>query len=248
MPYDELLASLTMLIHGESGVGKSWLAETAPGPRLFLDVEGRAVHLRRPKIVWDPLTQPLPMNFADGSPVHTDTTIVVNVRDFTQFETGYQVLASGEHYFKSAIIDSGTEIQQRCLDLIAGVDKVTTPEWGDLLRKMEKLVRDFRDLRTHPTNPLQCLVVVCGSHEKSGRIRPLLQGGLSNKLAYHFDTVGYLNFEYDQSTQQTQRVLAIQPYGLFVAKDNTHTLSQHYGLNIINPNISEMIAVLNGAA
>lgn len=242
------MRSLTLLVHGESGVGKSWLGESAPGPRLLLDVEGRAIHLQRPKIWWDPLTQPLPMTFDDGTPVHTDTTIVVTVRDFLDFENAYNVLASGNHYFRSVIVDSLMELQQRCLDMIAGVDKVTTPEWGELLRKMEKLVRDFRDLRTHPTNPIPVLVVICGTDEKAGKMRPMLQGKLAVKLAHHFDTVGYLNFEYDASIQKVQRVMAIQPYGLFVAKDDTHTLSQKYGLNIVDPNVEQMLATLNEAA
>lgn len=239
---------LTCLVHGESGVGKSWLADTAPGPRLILDVEGRSMYTPSPKIEWDPRTESLPTEFPDGTPIHTNTSVVVTVRDFPTFEQVYSWLVSGQHYFRSVIIDSLTELQQRCLDNIAGVDKVTTPEWGDLLRKMEKTVRDYRDLRTHPSNPLDSLVVICGTHEKAGKFRPMLQGGLSLKLAYHFDLVGFLNFEYDISTQGVQRVMAIQPYGLFVAKDDTHILSQAYGLNISNPNIEQMLNTLNGVS
>lgn len=33
------------MIHGETGAGKSWLANSAPGPRLVLDAEGRADYL-----------------------------------------------------------------------------------------------------------------------------------------------------------------------------------------------------------
>ena len=31
---------LKALVHGDSGVGKSWLGASTPGPRLILDVEG----------------------------------------------------------------------------------------------------------------------------------------------------------------------------------------------------------------
>lgn len=242
------MQSLTLLIHGESGVGKSWLAETAPGPRLMLDTEGRAVHLKHPKIWWDPRSEQLPAQFEDGSPITTDTTIVVNIRDYNEFARAYEWLASGQHYFQSVIIDSLTELQQRCLDNIAGIDKVTTPEWGDLLRQMEKLIRDFRDLRTHPIKPLPVLAVICGTEEKSGKFRPMLQGKLSMKLAYHFDTVGFLTKVYDPNTQSISRVLAIDEYGPFIAKDNTDDLRRAYGMSITDPNIEQMLYNMNGAA
>ena len=34
--------TLTSVIHGYSGVGKSWLLDTMPPPRLIMDAEGRA--------------------------------------------------------------------------------------------------------------------------------------------------------------------------------------------------------------
>lgn len=242
------MKSLTLLVHGESGHGKSWFSITCPGPRLYLDCEGRAVHLKTPKVYWDPRSQPLPAAMEDGSPITTDTTVVVDVRDYPTFELCYQWLASGQHYFESVIVDSLTELQQRCLDGIAGVNTVTTPQWGDLLRKMDKTVRDIRDLRTHPTKKVRTLVIVAGCQEKDGRTRPLLQGALSNRLAYHFDLVGFINFQLNPETGIAERVMAIQPYGLFVAKDNTDSLSRHYGLYITNPNITEMLAVLDDYA
>lgn len=243
------LRRLTALVHGESGHGKSWLTTTTPGPRLYIDVEGRADHLpsRPHHILWDPRSGPPPIQYPDGSPVHTETTVVVSVRDFPTFSQVYSHLAAGNHYFRSVSIDSLSELQERCKRMLVGSEQAKIQDWGDLLTKMEQIVLDYKDLRTHPTRPLDCLIVVSGTHMKDGLFRPMLQGGLSGRLAYKFDLVGFLQFQFDAQTNTAWRSMAIQPYGIGVAKDNTDTLSQVYGMNIINPNFTTMFNVLNGA-
>jgi len=241
---------LTMLVHGESGHGKSWLGDSAPGPRLLIDVEGRHAYTPSRKIMWDPRT-PLPAAFEDGSPIDTETTIVVNVRDYPTFELVYAQLASGNHYFQSVIIDSLSRLQKRAKDSI-NPGQFEQQHWGELLRKIEQTVNNYVDLRTHPTNPLTALVIISGSHMKDGRQRPLLEGGMSNLLAYAFDLVGFLQFELNMATGEGVRKLAIQPYGLFVAKDNTDILSDYYGMFVEIPHkssgrklVQELLIVLN---
>lgn len=235
---------LTLLVHGESGVGKSWLGVTAPGPRLYIDVEGRSEYLPNAQynVYWDP-RQPLPVAYPDGTPIHTETNVVITVRDYPTFEQVKSWLQAGQHYFKSVIIDSLSELQQRCLDSITGAEQARTQDWGTLLRKVEGTVREYRDLRTHPFAPIDALVIVSGTHMKDGLFRPLLQGGLSTRLAYHFDAVGFLQFTWNG--QEMVRSMAIQPYGQFVAKDNTDLLTRAYGMNIHHPHVGQIIAVLN---
>lgn len=236
---------LTCLIHADTGQGKSWLGDTAPGPRLLLDAEGRAEYTLSPKVYWNP-REPLPTAFPDGSPIHTDTTVVVNVLDFATFEQVYSWLASGQHYFRSVIIDSLTELQQRCMDAIVGVnEQAKTQHWGELLRKIDRTVRDYRDLRVNPVKPLDALVIIAGSHMKDGKWRPMLQGAMSGKVGFHFDLLGYLHTQLT-AEQQVSRQLVITPYyELYQAKDNTDILSRTYGFSVPNPNITEMLAVLN---
>lgn len=238
---------LTMLVHGDAGTGKSWIGGSAPGPRLVLDGEGRGLYLPGDsKVWWDP-RNPLPETLADGSPITTETTVIVDIREFGDWQRAFSHLASGNHYFRSVILDSLTELQQRCIDAIAGTAQMKTQDWGDLLRDMDNLVRKMRDLRTHPIKPIDALVVVALSHEKNGKQRPMLQGGLSLKVAGHFDVVGYLSLQVDGAGNE-YRSLLVKPIGLYEAKDNTHILSQHYGTNIVNPNVTEMLSVLNQGA
>ena len=238
---------LTIFIHGESGSGKSWLANNAPGPRLLLDAEGRAEYLksdpalRTPqKIVeWDPRT-PIPAESADPA-----VLTVVNVQTFTDITLPYQWLAKGEHPFNSVIIDSITEVQQRLIDEVASTSQMQHNQWGEVLRKLEATIRNYRDLRKNKVRPLWAVVVVGGSQDKDGKQRPMLQGQIAIRAPYHFDVVGYLGKRFTAEGGR-ERYLLIDGFAVgFVAKDNTDDLVFHYGDTIINPNISDMLAVLN---
>lgn len=238
---------LTMFIHGESGAGKSWLANTAPGPRLLLDAEGRAEYLkadpatRTPqKIVeWDPRTA-IPAESADPS-----VLTVVNVQEFADITLPYQWLAKGAHPFNSVIIDSLTEVQQRLIDKVASTSQMQHNQWGEVLRELESYIRRFRDLRKNKVRPLAAVIVVSGSQDKDGKQRPMLQGQISTKAPYHFDVVGYLGKRLTPEGDR-QRYLLIDGFvDGFVAKDNTDDLVHHYGDTIINPNITEMLRILN---
>lgn len=238
---------LTMFIHGESGAGKSWLANTAPGPRLLLDAEGRAEYLkadpatRTPQriVEWDPRQQ-IPAESADPG-----VLTVVNVQQFSDITLPCQWLERGEHPFNSVIIDSLTEVQQRLIDKVASTGQLQHNQWGEVLRELESYLRRFRDLRKNKVRPLAAVIVVSGSQEKDGKQRPMLQGQISTKAPYHFDVVGYLGKRVTAEGSK-QRYLLIDGFvDGFVAKDNTDDLVHHYGDTIIDPNISAMLAVLN---
>lgn len=229
-------------MHGDAGVGKSWLLDTSPAPRLLLDAEGGTKFLpsaqQKRLVVWkadrdDPPT-------ADGS---WDTCRVV-VQKVDMMDRVYQWLNSGKHPFESLGIDQLTEIQNRAVYDIAGTNQMTQPNWGELLRRIDDLVRRYRDLVEHPIKPLKSVVFIAASKEYGGAIRPLLDGQMRDRLPYTTDVVGYMHTRIDDEGNQ-QRGLLVNPVNPWVAKDRTHVLSQHYGPTIPNPNIAEMLEVLN---
>lgn len=208
-----------MLVHGESGAGKSWLGSTAPGPRLVLDAEGRAQYAPSGrKIYWDPMRE--------DPPVHDGTwdTCIATVTDFNQMQAVYQWLRSGKHPFISVIVDSLMEIQKRCIDKVAGTNQLTQQDWGTVLRSLESLVRSYRDLTLLADNPVAVVILVVGTVEVDGTRRPLLQGALRNTVPYYLDVVGYVFTQQvptDDGSMQLQRMLLTQPQPGFVAKDGT---------------------------
>ena len=186
----EVQRSLTVMVYGESKVGKSSFAVTAPYPRLMLDVEGG--HRFLPIVVkyWDPLREEPPV--ADG----TWDTCVVQVRDYDDVIKAYQWLQAGKHQFKSLIIDSISELQVKCMDSIAGSEQMKMQQWGELLRHMGALLRDLRDLTMHATNPLEAVVLTAMAQpDKDGHYRPYLQGQLRVQAPYFYDILGALTIE-----------------------------------------------------
>lgn len=187
------------MVYGESKVGKSTFAVTAPYPRLMLDVEGGHRFLPIQVVYWDPMRENPPA--ADGT---WDTCVVV-VHTYAVVEKVYQWLQSGQHQFASLIIDSISELQVKCVDQIAGDEQMKMQQWGELLRHMGGLLRDLRDLTMHPTNPMEAVVLTAMARQgQDGVFRPYLQGQLATQAPYFFDILGALVVEERMNPDPTQ--------------------------------------------
>lgn len=206
---------LTILVHGETGSGKSSFAVTSPYPRLLLDIESGYRFLPIKTIKWDPFTQAPPV--ADGT---WDTCVVV-VHDYNTVLKVYEWLRSGQHQFRSLIIDSISELQVRFLDMIAGDEQVKMQQWGEVLRKMGSLLRNIRDLTTHPTNPLESIVLTAMTkRDPEGVYRPFLQGQLAVMAPYLFDILGALVVESFPHPDPTQGRYSVRR--MYVERTPTH--------------------------
>lgn len=213
--------TLTMVLHGESGSGKSWTADTAPAPRLVLDAEGGTKFTPSRKVSWTNV------NDAPPAPDGTWDTCTVTIRDYRTLQKIFTWLNSGKHPFASVVIDSLSEIQKRLIDEVAGVEQLKMQDWGAVLRKGEALVRSFRDLTMHPSNPVECVVYVCATAESGDHAvyRPQLQGQLRTSLPYFVDVVGFLRV--DATETGLVRHMYVQPTNGFLAKDRTGRLGTY---------------------
>jgi hypothetical protein len=186
--------ALSVLVHGHAKVGKTTFANTAPYPRLLLDVEAASRFLQCEKVYWDPMSEAPPV--ADGS----WDTCIVRVTDFTTALKAYEWLKSGKHPFKSVILDSISELQVKAQELVAGRNQMKTQDWGTLLSKMAFFARDLRDL-TVQKNPLEAVVVTAMSREVEGVLKPYLQGQIASQVAYWFDVTSYIFLDQVQDEQ-----------------------------------------------
>lgn len=231
--------TFTMLVHGEAGVGKSRFIDTMPAPRLILDAEGRAHYLPSgPKVFWDPRTQAPPA--PPTAEAYWETCVAV-VPDFETLDIVYRHL-QGPHPFKSVGLDSLMEVQKRLIDDVAGLDQLDQRDWGVVLRKLEKLVRDYRDLVMRPENPCDVVIMSVGSRDQDGKMRPMLQGQMSDTIPFYMDAVGYMYTTH--SPEGLTRAMLVQPTPTAVAKDGTDRLG---GPSIPNPNMAEIYATLSAA-
>lgn len=210
----------SVLVFGPSKAGKTHFCATAPAPVLILDAEGGTRFLPFRKTVWEnPMHEPPDMNGYD--------VCVCYIRDFSTLKNAYGWLHAGKHPFRSVVIDSISEAQQRCVDVIAGANQMTTPNWGQLLREMSQLVRQYRDLLIHPLNPLDCVAFTSMERvQEDGMHVPYLQGAIAKVLAYYLDIVLYLKAEPSETTGLLERKLLTKPHPMYAAGDRTNRLPQ----------------------
>lgn len=231
--------TLTALLYGNPGAGKTPAALTCPAPRLLLDAEGGANYAAADAVLWDPCRDGLTLPpEAEGA-----ATVRVYVRDFATMRLCYDFLAGNPGRFRSVDLDSITEIQKRCKDAL-GKQQMQQQDWGVLLAQMEGLVRALRDLCTE--GHFDCLVITATADEVKGFYRPAVQGGLAIQLPAHVALIGYLGTFRDANAQK-YRGMQIEGDDRFIAKDRTASLPNGgitgaYGSIIPAPiNLSEMI-------
>lgn len=187
--------------------------------------------------MWDPLTEPVPVD--DG----TFDAVFVPIQDWKTLYAAYQVLVSGNHPFKSVILDSLTEAQKRLVDDISGVDQPSLNEWGVIGRHLEDMVRKLRDLTFHKTNPVN-VIMLCLSHVRDGQTRPFLKGAIELALPAFVDVVAYL---YTTTSEDPTKAGGIEHYALLaphndiIAKDRTAALTERYGAAAKDANFSEWL-------
>jgi len=229
-------ANLCAVIHGEPGVGKSRLAATAPGPVLVLDAEGGFRFIKGRKIRWDPVK--------DSVPVAGDWDYcIVTTTEWATVHAAYSVLQSGNHPFRSVVLDSLTEIQKRLVDNVAGIEQPTQQQWGQILRSMEDFIRKLRDMTTHPIKPLDAVIFLCLTQMRDEMFRPLVKGSLALSLPAFVDVVGFLYVHTDESGAPV-RMLLIQPTPEHEAKDRTGILTETYGAAIPSPTLPTILGTI----
>lgn len=231
------LNTLTILLHGESGVGKTRFGDTTPEPRLVIDAEGGIKFTPSTKVMWEDVNEPPPDH--DGS----WETCVVQITEFEDLLKVYRWLESGKHPFKSISMDSVSDIQERCMEAIAGTDPMRIQDWGELLRKMTKMIRAYRDLTMK--GKIDVIVFVALTEQKDDKFRPLLSGKLQRKLPGYVDVVGYMHSKVettDDGEGEIVRKLLTQDHPGFVAKDRTDRLPTV----LDDPSVPKMMDIIFG--
>lgn len=201
-PQRPRLQGLSFFVHGLAKAGKSSFGDSGPRPRLIVDVEGTSVWTPSRKIWWNPTRETPPqldrhMTAGYGTTSFTPSweSCIVMATDANAVFSTYQTLVSGRHPFNSLSMDSVTEVQQRVIDnLSKGFGKIGRDEWGELLRRVMKMARDYRDLITNPVKPLWSVCFISGTHWNRDTLKwePLMQGQIQDFFPYYVDVLGYL--------------------------------------------------------
>lgn len=212
------------------------MGDTTPAPRVVLDAEAGSRFTPSKKILWDP-SQPPP------EPSDKWETAIVPIRSFKDVSSTYQWLNSGKHPFRSVILDSISEVQQRAVDDIAGTQQMQMQQWGTLLRTVSDLVRKFRDLVTNPVHPLDAVIFIAmAKQNQDGIWRPYLAGQLATTFPYYCDATGYLGLVRQEDGTVVRRLFV----GPVAGYETGERVGGRLGLYLDNPNISQMVEMVRG--
>jgi hypothetical protein len=233
------LLGISMIVHGPSKGGKSTLGDTTPGPRVVLDAEMGSRFTPSRKKRWDPTRE------APPEPDGTWDTALVPVHSFNAVLKAYEWLNSGKHPFRSVVMDSVSEVQQRAVDSLVGTAAMQIQDWGTLLRQVSDLVRKFRDLTTNPVKPLDAVLFIAMTKQRQdGTWHPHVQGSLSTVLPYYTDLLGYLAPVPKEDGTSVRRLLL----GPTPGYETGERVGGRLGHFIDNPRIDEMLTVIRDGA
>jgi hypothetical protein len=223
---------LNILVYGDSGVGKTTLAGSADAvpsmrPVLMIDVEGGTESLRH--------------SYPDVE--------LARVRSWQDMQNLYNVLYSGEHGYKTVILDSLTEIQKFNMYSIMeellerkpdmDIDVPGMREWGKNLEQMRRMVRGFRDLDIHT------IFTALSKEDKDERtgvrkVIPMLSGQLGPQVAAFMDIVTYYYIKPIGTGNDVEykRLLLTSSDGKITAKDRSGRLD----MIVESPTMQELFA------
>lgn len=226
VPLEETPTHVKALIYGDSGVGKTVLAGSAPRP-LILDIEGGTMSLRQFGIKAD----------------------VVRINDFGLMKKVYEEITTNPDRWDTVIIDSLTELQRRSMEAVMKLvveqnsrrdpDVPGIGEYGKNGEIIRKVIRKFRDL---PMNVIFVCLQLDMTDQDTGLAiaRPMLQGKMAAEVPQYMDIVGHLTVrsEADEDGNLRKiRVLNVDHGGRFSAKNRLG----HLPPQIENPNFTEII-------
>lgn len=246
---------LSILVHASSKVGKTTFSSSAPLPLLALDAEGGWSFMGNSPYLVGIYGRPLNITYWDpcaGPPPTYDGTweiCVAAITSWNSLECAYNWLITGQHQFKSLVVDSITELQRRCRsNLVGPTEQMKMQHWGVLLTMMDATIRGLRDLKDDLRNAIEVVVFIAETRMIDGKWRPSLQGQISTALPYWLDLVGYLfvEDELDANGQPTRRVrkMLVGPHSLY---ESGERVQGALGGDVVSdPNIQAMLTSIYG--
>jgi len=208
---------IKVCVYGGSGMGKTLLAATLPNP-ILISAESGALSLRKSN---------LERIFGVGTAGITYDMPMIEIRSVDDLTAAYDWAARAPEakQFQSLGLDSLSEIAEVVLNNAKRQTKDPRQAYGELIEKMETLIRLFRDL---PNRHIYMAAKMEPSKDElTGVVRygPSMPGAkLGQKLPYFFDEVFRLGV--NKTPQgESYRFLQTQPDLQYEAKDRSGALA-----------------------
>jgi len=184
----------TFLAYGETKNGKSTLLATMPTPGVIFDTEGKWEFFQgrpNPNRDGEPFRLKL-WNPADAPPKDDGTYdfAIVKITSAAVMAQAMPWIDRNDHPFVSIGLDSLTVGQEQGIEAIRSVDEdFRIQDWGAIRRRVLSDLSRIMARVSDPMNPLRVFAATAHGHQKDGRYRPAMQGGIQNRMPYSFDSV-----------------------------------------------------------
>lgn len=217
--------SVTALIYGQGGVGKTTFTSTAP-KALLADCENGAKYFGLRGIVMD----------------------VATINTWKDIEEFYQIVKASD--YETVVIDPIGELMEKLkVSIVKGQEKkfvqydgsLTMAGWGEMKEKMRNFIKALIALNKH-------LILVAHVEEKDdeGKIlrRPKIMTKMSEELVALVDVVGFMEVVRGQDAEgkaEDKRIIRVSPSDKYESKDRTGQLG-----GIIEPDFKKIIDACQG--
>lgn len=228
------MSGVKVLVYGPAGAGKTVLMATAPNP-LLISAESGALSLRQAN---------LERLYGVGNPHICYNMPMIEIKTVEDLTDAYNWVATNPQAqgFQTICMDSISEIAEVVLNNAKRQVKDPRQAYGELIEKMENVIRLFRDLPNK--NVVISAKMEPTKDELTGVVKygPAMPGAkLAVKLPYFFDEVFRLGI--GQTPQgEKYRFLQTQPDLQFEAKDRSGALAP-----VETPVLSAVFAKILGA-
>jgi phage nucleotide-binding protein len=214
---------LKVLVYGQSGIGKTFLASTVPHDKcLVVSAEGGTLSIDKFNIAMLDLTR-------DESGKPLDTT-----KRYEELRKAYAEVIKPQYteQYEWLFIDSLTEISQNVVENLQTVytdAKDNLKLWSDYSKATRAMIKRFRDL---PYYNVVFTALETVDQDESGRrfTRPNMQGSIGKNLCGYFDLVFWYHKDKDD-----RRMFLTCPMDTIQAKDRSGQLNQ-----VEEPNLSQI--------
>ena len=217
--------SITMLVYGQGGVGKTTFTSTAPAP-ILADCENGAKYFGLRGIEMD----------------------VASIKTWADIEEFYKEIKDSK--YQTVVIDPVGELMEKLkIHIVNSKEKkwvqydgsLTMAGWGEMKEKMRNFIKAIIGLNKH-------IIIVAHVEEKEddNKIikRPKMMTKMSEELVALVDVVGYMEVVRGQGADgqmEDKRIIRVQPSERYESKDRTGQLG-----SIIEPDFEKIIDACQG--
>ena len=211
------ISGVKALVYGNSGMGKTVLCATAPAP-VVLSAESGLLSLKKKN---------LERLFGVNNPEVCYNVPVIQITTVEDLTDAYNwcTTSAEANQFQTVCLDSLSEIGETVLNNAKRQVKDPRQAYGELIEKMETVIRLFRDLPGK--HVYMAAKMEPSKDEMTGVVKygPSMPGSkLGTKLPYFFDEVFRLGI--NKTPQgESYRFLQTQPDLQYEAKDRSGSLA-----------------------